>query len=67
MRRCYLLGLAEFQKNQHILKCFEGDFKYTEDFPHKIKYRLINPFRSDIGKITMIVADKINKIHRSVC
>lgn len=40
---------------------------YTEDFPHKIKYRLINPFRSDIGKITIIVADKINKIHRSVC
>lgn len=59
MRRCYLLGLAEFQRNQHILKCFEGDSKYTEDFPHKTK--------SGIGKTTMVVADKINKIHRSVC
>ena len=50
-----------------MLKFFYGGFKSTKDFPYKIKRRFINPFKSDIGKITKIITDKVNKIHRLVC
>ena len=32
-----------------------------EDFPHKISYHLINPSKSDIGKISKPVLDKVNQ------
>ena len=31
-----------------------------EDFPHKISCRLINLSKSDIGKLSKIILDKIN-------
>ena len=31
-------------------------------FPHKLSFSLINPSKSDIGKISKILLDKINKI-----
>ena len=31
-------------------------------FPHKLSFRLINPSKSDIGKISKNLLDKINKI-----
>ena len=33
---------------------------HKEDFPHKISCRLINPSKSDIGKLSKIILDKIN-------
>ena len=44
-----------------MLKFFYGDFKSTKDFPYKIKRRFINPFKSDIGKITKIITEKLIK------
>ena len=35
---------------------------YKEGFPHKQSFRLINPSKSDIGKISKNLRDKINKI-----
>ena len=35
---------------------------HKEDFPHKLSFRLINPCKSDIGKISKNLLDKINKI-----
>ena len=34
---------------------------HKEDFPHKISCRLINPSKSDIGKISKYVVDKVNQ------
>ena len=34
---------------------------HKEDFPHKISWRLINPSKSDIGKISKHILDKINQ------
>ena len=34
---------------------------HKEDFPHKISCRLINPSKSDIGKISKIILDRINQ------
>ena len=33
---------------------------HKNDFPNKIKYRLINPTKSNIGKISKHIIDKIN-------
>ena len=33
---------------------------HKKDFPHKISCRLINPSKSDIGKISKHILDKIN-------
>ena len=33
---------------------------HKDDFPHKISFRLINPLKSDIGKISKVIIDKIN-------
>ena len=35
---------------------------HKEGFPHKLSFRLINPSKSDIGKISKNLLDKINKI-----
>ena len=35
--------------------------EHKEDFPHKISCRLINPSKSDIGKISKHVLDKVNQ------
>ena len=35
---------------------------YKEGFPHKLPFRLINPSKSDIGKISKKLLDKTNKI-----
>ena len=35
---------------------------HKEDFPHKLSFRLMNPSKSDIGKISKTLLDKINKI-----
>ena len=34
---------------------------HKEDFPHKISCRLINPSKSDTGKISKIILDRINQ------
>ena len=34
---------------------------HKEDFPHKISWRSINPSKSDIGKISKHILDKINQ------
>ena len=34
---------------------------HKEDFPHKTSCRLINPSKSDIGKISKYVVDKVNQ------
>ena len=39
---------------------------HKEDFPHKVSCRLINPSKSDIGKISKHILDKINQKIRSV-
>ena len=33
---------------------------HKDDFPHKISCKLINPSMSDIGKISIVIIDKIN-------
>ena len=33
---------------------------HKDDFPHKISCKLINPSKSDIGKISVVIIDKIN-------
>ena len=35
--------------------------EHKEDFPHKISCRLINPSKTDIGKISKHVLDKVNQ------
>ena len=35
---------------------------HKEGFPHKLPFRLMNPSKSDIGKISKTLLDKINKI-----
>ena len=35
--------------------------EHKEDFPHKISCRLINPSKTDIGKINKHVLDKVNQ------
>ena len=35
---------------------------HKEDFLHKLSFRLMNPSKSDIGKISKNLLDKINKI-----
>ena len=36
--------------------------KYNkEGFPHKLLFRLLNPSKSDIGKISKNILDEINK------
>ena len=35
---------------------------YKEGFPHKLPFRLINPSKSDIGKISKKLLDKTSKI-----
>ena len=39
---------------------------HKEDFPHRLSCRLINLSKSDIGKISEHVLDKINQKLRSV-
>ena len=39
---------------------------HKEDFSHRLSCRLINPSKSDIGKISKYVLDKINQKLRSV-
>ena len=34
---------------------------HKEGFPHTLSFRLINPSKSDIGKISKSILDKINK------
>ena len=41
-------------------ECYITDKDHKEDFPHKISCRLINPSKSDIGKLSKIILDKIN-------
>ena len=40
--------------------CYITVKDHKEDFPHKISCRLINPSKSDIGKLSKIILDKIN-------
>ena len=35
---------------------------HKEGFPHKLLFHVINPSKSDIGKISKTLLDKINKI-----
>ena len=35
---------------------------HKEDFPHKLSFRLINPCKSGVGKISKNLLDKINKV-----
>ena len=44
----------------HESKCYITVKDHKEDFPHKISCRLINPSKSDIGKLSKIILDKIN-------
>ena len=39
---------------------------HKEDFPHKISCRLINPSKSEIGKISKIIIENINNKIRSI-
>ena len=41
-------------------QCYITVKDHKEDFPHKISCRMINPSKSDIGKISKIIPDKIN-------
>ena len=38
---------------------------HKEDFPNKISFRLINPSKFSIGKISKVVLDKITNIVQS--
>ena len=41
-------------------QCYITVKDHKEDFPYKISCRLINPSKSDIGKLSKIIFDKIN-------
>ena len=43
-------------------QCYITVKDHKEDFPHKISCRLLNPSKSDIGKISKMIIDKINKL-----
>ena len=48
-------------------ECYITVKDHKEDFPHKISCRLINPSKSDIGKLSKIILDKINSdLHSSL-
>ena len=34
---------------------------HKEGFPHKLSFRLLNPSKSDIGKISKNILDRVNK------
>ena len=48
-------------------ECYITVKDHKEDFPHKISCRLINPSKSDIGKLSKIILDKINSDVLSPC
>ena len=50
--------VEKMQKNQ----CYIIVKDHKEDFPHKISCRLLNPSKSDIGKISKMIIDKIIKL-----
>ena len=41
-------------------ECYITVKDHKKDFSHKISCRLINPSKSDIGKLSKIILDKIN-------
>ena len=43
-------------------QCYITVKDHKEDFPYKILCRLLNPSKSDIGKISKMIIDKINKL-----
>ena len=49
----------EIEKVQES-ECYITVKDHREDFPHKIPCRLITPSKSDIGKLSKIIFDKIN-------
>ena len=48
--------IEKMQENQ----CYITVKDHKEDFPYKRSCRLINPSKSDIGKLSKIILDKIN-------
>ena len=48
--------IEKFQENESYITIKD----HKDDFPHKIQCRLINPSKSDIGKISKVIIDKIN-------
>ena len=49
----------EIEKMQDS-ECYITVKDHREDFPQKTPCRLINPSKSDIGKLSKIIFDKIN-------
>ena len=54
------LELEDRIEKMHESECYITVKDHKEDFPHKISCRLINPSKSDIGKLSKIILDKIN-------
>ena len=40
---------------------------HKDDFPNKLTFRLINPSKSDIGKISKKIVEKVNSNLRDIC
>ena len=48
--------IKKLQESESYIKIKD----HKDDFPHKISCKLINPSKSDIGKISIVIIDKIN-------
>ena len=54
------LELEDTIEKMQESECYITVKDHKEDFPHKISCRLINPSKSDIGKVSKIIFAKIN-------
>ena len=54
------LELEDETEKMQESECYITVKDHREDFPHKIPCRLISPSKSDIGKLSKIIFDKIN-------
>ena len=58
---CEKLNIDDRLQQMHETEAFITVKDHKESFPHTLSFRLINPSKSDIGKISKLILDNINK------
>ena len=58
---CEKLSIDHRSQQMQETEAFITVKDHKEGFPHTLSFRLINPSKSDIGKISKSILDKINK------
>ena len=58
---CEKLNIDERLQQMEETEAFITVKDHKDGFPHTLSFRLINPFKSDIGKISKSILDRITK------